>query len=82
MGMTQGKTKVVQTELEQEDYETLSNLARSRGMTIKEAAKEALRWWTASKADLREDPLFRLKPVEFSVRVRADEIDGFLYGKR
>jgi hypothetical protein len=76
------KRKVVQTELEQADYETLSSLAKSRGMTIKEAAKEALRWWTASKADLRENPLFRLKPVGFKVKVRADEIETFLYGKR
>ena len=82
MDMAQRKRKVVQTELEQEDYETLSSLAKSRWLTIKEAAKEALRWWTASKADLREDPLFRLKPVEFKTRVRADEIESFLYGKR
>ena len=82
MGMAQRRRKVVQTELEQEDYETLLSLARSRGMTIKEAAREALQWWTVSRSDLREDPLFKLKPVEFKTKVRADEIESFLYGRR
>jgi hypothetical protein len=28
---------------------------------------------------LENDPLFTLKPVRFKVKVRADEIDSFLY---
>ncbi len=81
MDMPEGK-KVVQTELEQGDYETLLNLAKSRNMTIKEAAREALRWWSASMADLTNDPLFKLKPVEFKVKVRSDQIETFLYKRR
>lgn len=80
--MPGGRKKVVQTELEASDYETLVNLAKSKNMTIKEAAREALRWWSASVTDLTKDPLFTLKPVEFRLKVRSDEIEAFLYKKR
>ena len=76
------KKKVVQTELEPEDYETLLSLAKSKSMTIKEAMREALRSWTAQATDLTKDPLFKLKPVEFKIKVRSDEIEAFLYKKR
>jgi hypothetical protein len=76
------KKKVVQTELEAGDYETLLSLAIRKNMTIKEAAREALRSWAASTIDLTEDPLFKLKPVEFKVKVRSNEIEAFLYKKK
>ena len=79
--MKEGK-KVVQTELDTSDYETLVSLAKRKNMTIKEAAKEALRAWTASSTDLTEDPLFKLKPVEFKVKVKSNEIEAFLYKRR
>ncbi len=82
MDMTVRRKKVVQTELEHEDYETLLSIAKSKNMSIKEAAREALRWWTASTSDLSNDSLFRLKPVEFKVKVRSDEIDAFLYKRK
>ncbi len=77
--MPQKTKKVVQTELEQSDYEELARLAASKKMTIKGAAREALRWWSVSITDLSEDPLFRLKPVEFTLKVKSDEIEAFLY---
>lgn len=73
------RKKVVQTELEQSDYETLASLAKSKNITIKEAAREALRLWSASVTDLAQDPLFKLSPVEFKVKVGSDEIEAFLY---
>ena len=80
MDMPDGRRKkVVQTELEGADYETLVSLAKSKNLTIKEAVREALRWWTASAGDLTEDTLFKLKPVEFKVKVKSDKIDEFLY---
>lgn len=82
MCMPAGKMKVVQTELEPGDYETLLSLAKSKKMTIKEATREALRLWTASLSDLSQDPLFKLRPVEFKVKVRSDEIEGFLYKRK
>jgi len=77
--MPQKTKKVVQTELEQDEYEELARLATSKKMTIKEAAKEALHWWSVSNSDLSEDPLFKLKPVEFKLKVKSDEIEAFLY---
>ena len=76
------KRKVVQTELDLEDYEALLNIAKSKSMTIKEAAKEALRSWTVGATNLTEDPLFKLKPIEFKVKVKSDEIDAYLYKRR
>ncbi len=80
--MTEGKRKVVQTELEQSDYETLLTAARRKNMTLKEAAREALRLWSASVSDLTRDPLFKLQPVEFKVKIRSDQIEAFLYRKK
>ena len=77
-----GKRKVVQTELRPEDYESLRSLARKKNLTIKEAARDAVLMWNASVSDLSEDSLFRLKPVEFKVKVKADEIEAFLYKRR
>ena len=79
--MPEVRKKVVQTELEPADYETLLNLAKRKNMTIKEVAREALRSWNASNTDLSEDSLFKLKPVKFKVKVRADEIEDFLYNR-
>ena len=76
------KKKVVQTELEADDYDALLDLAKRRNTTIKQAARDALRLWTASVTDLTADPLFKLKPVEFKVRVRSSEIESFLYKKK
>jgi len=80
--MASGKMKVVRTELEAGDYETLLSLAKSKKMTIKEAAREALRLWTSSLSDVSQDPLFKLRPVEFKVKVRSDEIEAFLYKRK
>lgn len=76
------RKKVVQTELELDDYETLVNLVKSKNMTLKEATREALRSWTVAATDLTKDSLFSLKPVEFKVKIKADEIDAYLYNKR
>ena len=71
--------KVVQTELDEADYETLVQIAKSKNMSIKDATREALRWWSASVADLSQDPLFKLRPVEFKLKIRSQEIEDFLY---
>ena len=80
--MPQKTTKVVQTELERGDYKELARVATSKNMAIKEAAREAIRWWSVSNSDLSEDPLFKLKPVAFNLKVKSDEIEAFLYGRK
>lgn len=73
--------KVVQTVLEPNEYEVLASAAKSRKLTIKEAARRALIEWGEASLDMREDPLFKLKPTSFKLKVRADKIDDFLYRK-
>lgn len=71
--------KVVQTELGEDEYEVLSIVAKREGLTIKEAARRALLQWSVSGLDLKEDSIFRLKPVKFREKIKASEIDRFLY---
>ncbi len=70
---------MVQTELGEREYDLLSEVAKKEGLTIKEAARRALLDWSMSGMDLKNDPLFRLKPVKFKRKIRSSEIDRFLY---
>ncbi len=71
--------KVVQTELGEREYDLLSDVAEKEGLTIKEAARRALVEWSMSGMELKDDPLFKLKPVRFKKKIRSSEIDRFLY---
>ncbi len=50
--------KVVQTEVDIALYDFVLKTAKSKGLTLKEAAQEALRTWAAQEGDLSWDPLF------------------------
>jgi hypothetical protein len=71
--------KVVQTELGEREYDLLSDVAEKEGLTIKEAARRALVEWSMSGMELKDDPLFKLRPVRFKKKIRSSEIDRFLY---
>ena len=71
--------KVVQTELGEKEYDLLSDVAKKEGLTIKEAARRALLEWSTSAMELKDDPLFKLRPVRFKKRIKSSEIDRFLY---
>ncbi len=81
MSMSNDK-KVVQTELSAEEYQVLAQIAKSRKLTIKQATKEALNEWALSKSDFSEDPLLKIHPIKFKVKVRADRLDEFMYHHR
>jgi hypothetical protein len=49
-------------------------------LKVKEAARKTLSEWSVSELDLRQDPLFQLKPVRFKMKIRVSEIDRLLYG--
>jgi len=51
-------------------------------LKIKEAARKTRSEWSVSELDLREDPLFQLKPVRFKKKIRVREIDRLLYSPR
>ncbi len=71
--------KVVQTELGEREYDLLSDVAEKEGLTIKEAARRALVEWSMSGMELKDDPLFKLRPVRFKKKIRSSDIDRFLY---
>ncbi|PSP76365.1 hypothetical protein BRC81_12070 [Halobacteriales archaeon QS_1_68_20] len=53
--------KVVQTALDEDDYERFRQLAEERDLSVKEAARRALTMWTDSEATHDpSDPLFRI----------------------
>lgn len=76
-------TKVVQTELDPALYEFVLKTAKSKGLTLKEAAREALRTWAAQEGDLSSDPLFDPK-WGFSGPVKADasKVNQVVYRRR
>jgi len=51
-------------------------------LKIKERARKTLSEWSVSEPDLRQDPLFQLKPVRFKKKIRTSEIDRILYGSK
>lgn len=50
--------KVVQTEINPFLYDFVLKTAKAKGLTLKEATREALRAWAAQEGDLSWDPLF------------------------
>lgn len=75
------REKVVQTELDAKEYELLSSTAKTRGLTIKEAARKAIVEWAISSADISGDPLLKLKPFRFRTKMKSEEIEKVLYGE-
>ena len=80
--------KVAQTELEPSEYQTLAKTAEKKGLTIKEALRQAALQWVQEKSGINtDDPIFHLKPVVFRdkkgrVDKRASvDIDKIAYGK-
>ncbi|TLZ59985.1 MAG: hypothetical protein E6K13_08895 [Methanobacteriota archaeon] len=50
--------RVVQTDVDPALYEFVVKTAKSKGLTLKEATREALRSWAAQEGNLSWDPLF------------------------
>ena len=75
--------KVVQTELDTALYEFVLKTAKSKGLTLKEATREALRAWAAQEGDLSSDPLFDPN-WGFPGRVKTDasKVNEVVYRRR
>ncbi len=82
MDMQGEEKKVVQTELTRSEHEMVASAAKSRNLTLKQAAREALLEWATSEIDLGQDPLFKLRPTKFRISVRADKLEEFVYRHR
>jgi len=73
--------KVVQTELEDSEYELLKKTVEKRGITIKRGVKEAVHQWVTTQMPVGEDPLFNIEPVKTGVKTDSSKLDKPLYGE-
>ena len=75
--------KVVQTEVDPALYEFVVKTAKAKGITLKEATREALRRWASMEGDLSWDPLFDMsKTFKSKRRTDSSKVDEVLYRKR
>ncbi len=72
--------KVVQTDLDDNEYNLLKEVVEKRGLTLKKGLREAVRQWVLAQIPVSEDPLFKLAPVKTGVETDASKLDGRLYG--
>lgn len=75
--------KVLQTEVDQSTYEFIAKTAAGKGLTLKEAIRQALSDWAAREGDLSWDPLFDLsKTFPAQKRTDASKVDEVVYRRR
>jgi hypothetical protein len=82
--------KVAQTELEPEEYRELAKTAEKKGLTIKDALREAALRWTSEESGIDpNDPIFdialgRRKPQDWGkgTEKTGKDHDKVLYGER
>jgi len=75
--------KVVQTTLEEAEYERFRKVAKDRGLKVKEAARFAIKDWTRDRTPLDlNDAFFRLKPANLGDPELSSKVDVILYGRR
>ena len=75
--------KIVQTVLEDSEYEEFRRASERSKKTIRQAAREAIQKWTEEASGISaDDPIFKLKPVHYKNRKVAEEHDVVLYHGR
>ena len=74
--------KVVQTDLDDDEYRLLREVVEKRGITLKSGLREAVRQWVSTQIPVSEDPLFRVEPVKTGVKTDASNLDRHLYRER
>lgn len=75
--------KVIQTEVDPAVYSFVLKTAESKGLTLKEAVRQAVSDWAAREGDLSWDPLFDMsKTFRAEKRTDASKVDEALYRRR
>lgn len=73
--------KIIQTILDQSEYDEFRRVSEKTGKTIREAAREAIRKWTEEVSGISaEDPIFKIKPVPYGDSKVSEQHDSLLYG--
>jgi hypothetical protein len=76
-------TKVVQTRLDLNLYEALQRTADGQGLTLQDAAREAIRRWVIEETSFAGSPLFNFNIVlGRGPRSDSSDDDSVLYGRR
>ncbi|MDZ7689526.1 MAG: hypothetical protein U5J64_12605 [Halobacteriales archaeon] len=75
--------KVVQTELEKDEYDSLVRVAEKEGKTLKQLLREAVNEYAQRHEEIDfDDPFFEVKTDEASGEEKtANKTDEYLYGK-
>lgn len=76
--------KVVQTELNHEEYDRIRRLADEQDLSLKELLRRAALEYTENHSELEpDDPLFSYEPEGTTDRtVTARDTDEYLYGDK
>ncbi len=77
------KRKIAQTELDPDEYSTLATIARKKGLTIKEALREAALRWAQEESGINpKDPIFHVKARDWGrgTENASKEVDETLNG--
>ena len=72
--------KIVQTDLDDEEYQMLVDFLDKRNLTIKEGLREAIRLLLRQELDFKNDPFFKSRMEAQSGRTDVSEHhDRYLY---
>jgi len=75
--------KVVQTVLEESEYQNFRKVAKGKGLKVKEATRSAILHWTRELTPLDlSDQFFKLKPADLGDPELSSKVDEILYGRR
>jgi len=73
--------RIVQTILEESEYEEFRRASKRVRKTLREAAREAIRKWAEETSGVSaEDPLFRIRSVSYGDPKASEYHDRLLYG--
>ncbi len=73
---------MAQTELDPQEYSALAAAAKKNKLTIKEALRKAALQWVQENSGINpNDPIFRIKPVDWEKETEnsSKEVDNTLY---
>ena len=75
--------KVVQTILQESEYERFRRAAKAAGLKVKDAVRSAVLAWTMEATPLNvRDPFFRSKGDDMGDPHLSTKVDETLYGKK
>jgi len=74
--------KVVQTELEEDEYLLLKKAVEKKSMSLKSGLREAVHQWVTTQIPLSEDPLFKVEPVSTGIKTDSSRLDDALYKEK